>query len=304
MLFFFADALMSFELLLVEHVAGKLITCAELVIEKRCDSMLADNHVHLENGPYTLDWLEKFVRQADQVGVEELGIVEHFYRFLEARPCLYNDEIAPKQSQHLEDYLELMVLAQQKGWPVRTGLEVDYVPGKEAAIRQALRGLPLDFVIGSVHWLGDWCFDTNPAAWEGRDLEAVYREYYAVLAQVVESKLFDILGHPGNIAYFGHRADLNVVTRLENEWLARVKRHRICLEVNTGGLRRRARSLFPRIDFLRRIRIANFDISFASDAHFPEDVGYAFAETQQLVKQINFDCACRFRRRRQRLVRI
>lgn len=266
--------------------------------------MLVDNHVHLENGPYTLDWLEKFVKQADRVGVEELGIVEHFYRFVESRDCLYNDRIATKQTQHLEAYLELMALAQQKGWPVRTGLEVDYVPDKEAEIRQALRGLPLDLVIGSVHWLGDWCFDGDPASWEGRDLEAVYREYYAVLAQAVESKLFDILGHPGNIAYFGHRADFDVIARIENEWLARIKRHRICIEVNTGGLLRPSRSLFPRVDLLKRIRIANFDISFASDAHFPEDVGHAFAETHQLVKQMNFGCAGRFRRRRQRLVSI
>lgn len=263
--------------------------------------MLVDNHVHLENGPYTLDWLEKFVVQADRRGVEELGIVEHFYRFIESKHCLYNDRIAPKQTQHLEAYLELIALAQQKGWPVKAGLEVDYIPGKEEAIRNALKGLPLDFVIGSVHWLGNWCFDGDPDSWEGRDLEAVYREYYAVLAQAVESKLFDVLGHPGNIAYFGHRADINVITSIENEWLARIKRHRICIEVNTGGLLRPARSLFPRVDLLRRIRIANFDISFASDAHFPEDVGHAFAETHQLVKQINFNCACRFSRRKRRL---
>lgn len=266
--------------------------------------MLVDNHVHLENGPYTLQWLEKFVQQADRVGVVELGIVEHFYRFVEAKSCLYNDHIAKRQTQHLEEYLELMALAQQKGWPVKTGLEVDYIPGKESAIQEALKGLPLDFVIGSVHWLGDWCFDCDTESWQGRDLGDVYRDYYDVLAQAIESKLFDVLGHPGNIAYFGHRPDVDVITRLENEWLARVKKHRICIEINTGGLLRPARSLFPRVDFLRRIRIADFDISFASDAHYPEHVGYAFAETNTLLKQINYNCAARFRRRKTRLYSI
>ncbi len=264
--------------------------------------MLVDNHVHLENGPYTLDWLEKFIIQADRVGVEELGIVEHFYRFVEAKDCLYNEQIARKQTQHLESYLELMALAKQKGWPVKTGLEVDYFPGKEANIRRALRGLPLDFVVGSVHWLGDWCFDGDPESWKERDLETVYREYYEVLAQAVESKLFDILGHPGNIAYFGHCPDLDVVTRIENEWLARIKRHRIIIEVNTGGLLRPGRSLFPRVDLLKRIRVANFDISLGSDAHYPEHVGHAFRETHQLVKQLNFSGLSRFQRRRYRLL--
>ncbi len=266
--------------------------------------MLVDNHVHLENGPYTLDWLEKFVMQADRVGVEELGIVEHFYRFVEAKDCLYNEHIAPKQNQHLEDYLELMARAQQKGWPVRTGLEVDYIPGKEDNIRRALKGLPLDFVIGSVHWLDNWCFDADAASWEGRDLEKAYRQYYDVMAQAVESKLFDVLGHPGNIGYFGHRPDLDVLTRIENEWLARIKRHRICIEVNTGGLLRPAGTLFPRVDLLKRIRVANFDISLGSDAHYPEHVGHAFPETQRMVKQMFFPCVSRFQRRRCRLVSI
>lgn len=266
--------------------------------------MLVDNHVHLENGPYTLDWLEKFVIQADRRSIGELGIVEHFYRFVEAKPCLYNDEIALKQTQHLDNYFELMARAQQKGWPVKMGLEVDYIPGKEDAIRKALLKLPLDFVIGSVHWLGDWCFDGNSDSWIGRDLESVYRQYYTVLAQAVESKLFDVIGHPGNIAYFGHRAELDVVTRIENEWLARIKKHRISIEVNTGGLLRPARSLFPRVDLLKRLRVANFDISLASDAHHPEHVGHAFVETKQILKQMNFDCISRFRRRKRRLVSI
>lgn len=266
--------------------------------------MLIDNHVHLENGPYTLDWLEKFIIQADQRGIEELGIVEHFYRFVEAKSCLFNDAIALKQNQHLEEYLELMARAGQKGWPVRTGLEVDYIPGKEEAIRNALRKLPLDFVIGSVHWLDDWCFDGNADSWRGRDLEAVYRQYYDVMAKAVESKLFDVLGHPGNIAYFGHSPELDIATRIENEWLARIKKHRISIEVNTGGLLRPARSLFPRVDLLKRLRVANFDISLASDAHYPEHVGHAFVETKQILKQMNFDCLSRFRRRKRRLVSI
>ena len=264
--------------------------------------MVVDNHVHLENGPYTLDWLEEFLQEADKQGVDELGITEHFYRFVEAKPCLYNEQIAAKQTEHLEEYLELMARAKQKGWPVKTGLEVDYIPEKEKEIRQALKGLPLDLVIGSVHWLGDWCFDVDPATWEDRDLESVYREYYDVLAQAVESRLFDVLGHPGNIAYFGHRADLKVVTAIENEWLTRIRRSRIAIEVNTGGLLREARSLFPRVDLLKRVRVNNFDISLGSDAHWPKDVGHAFSETRQLLKQFNFDCIYRFHKRKGRLV--
>ncbi len=269
--------------------------------EKRGEIMLADYHIHLENGPFTLDWLERFIKRTDELGIEEIGVAEHFYRFVEARSCLYNDHIAPRQTQHLEEYLELMVRAQQKGWPVRIGLEVDYIPGKEAAIERALKELPLDFVIGSVHWLGDWCFDSDPASWEGRDLAAVYHDYYITLAQAVESKLFDILGHPGNIAYFGHRAAPDAMRRAEDTWLTRIKGKNICIEVNTGGLLRQARAHFPRLELLRRICDAGFDITLASDAHWPEDVGHGFTETHRLLLQMGFKHTCRFHQRQRKL---
>ncbi|MGI6344332.1 MAG: histidinol-phosphatase [Bacillota bacterium] len=267
--------------------------------------MLADYHVHLERGPYTLEWLEQFLRQAERVGIAELGIVEHLYRFVEARPALYNDWVAKRQTQHLDDFLELIARAKQRGWPVKLGLEVDYIPGKEDAIRQVTQGLPLDFLIGSVHWLGDWCFDADAASWEGRDLLQVYRQYYDVLAQAVESGLFDILGHPGNIAYFGFTPRWDDRRRIEASFLERIRplRRQICLEVNTGGLLRPGHTRFPSLGLLRHLRSLDFDITLSSDAHRPEDVGYAFADTVALLRQMTFQNLCHFRNRRQRLVR-
>ena len=245
--------------------------------------MLVDNHVHLERGPYTLGWLEKFLQQADRRGVAELGFTEHMYRFVEARPALYNQYIAPRQTEHLHEYLELMVRAKQKGWPVKVGLEVDYIPGKEVAIEQILQGLPLDFVIGSVHWLGDWCFDSSAASWAGRDVNAAYQAYYATLAQAAESGLFDVIGHPGNIAYFGHWADPDVMTAAENEFLRRCqKQNGVTLEVNTGGLLKQAHSLFPRVSMLQQL--CQYDFAISGFRCPPsEGRGACFSATQQLL---------------------
>ena len=41
---------------------------------------------------------------------------------------------------------------------VRYGIEMDYFPGREKEILKIISSLPLDYVIGSVHFIGDWNF--------------------------------------------------------------------------------------------------------------------------------------------------
>lgn len=258
--------------------------------------MLCDYHVHLEQGPYTLEWLQQFLDRAQQVGVAELGIVEHLYRFREARHLFYNDWVAPRQQQSLAEYLQLMAAAKQRRLPVRVGLEVDYIPGTEEELGRFLRQLPLDFTIGSVHWLGDWGFDTDPTSWEGRDVLAVYEQYYRTLAQAARSKLFDVIGHPGNIGYYGHQPRADELDRLENEFVASVKGQRVVIEVNTGGLLRPAHVMFPRLAMLRKLRAVDLDIILGSDAHRPQDVGHAFPDAIRLLKQSSFICLTRINR--------
>ncbi len=260
--------------------------------------MLCDYHVHLERGPYTLEWLNQFVHQAKKVGVAELGIVEHLYRFREARSLFLNPWVEERQTQQIGDYLDLMAQAKKKRWPVRVGLEVDYIPGTEEQVRAFLKPLPLDFVIGSVHWLGDWGFDTDPSTWEGRDVLAAYEEYYHTLSLAARSDLFDIIGHPGNIGYYGHRPDIKELERLEDGFVASLRNKRVVVEINTGGLLRPAHAVWPRLSMLRKLRTAERDIVLGSDAHSPEQVGHAFPEVVRLLKQTKFRCTTRFLRRR------
>lgn len=256
--------------------------------------MLCDYHVHLEQGPYTLDWLQQFLQRAKQVGVAELGIVEHLYRFREARHLFHNDWVEPRQTQSIQDYLNLMALAKKQRLPVKLGLEVDYIPGTEAALGAFLRTLPLDFVIGSVHWLGDWGFDTAASSWEGKDVLAVYEQYYRTLTQAAQTGLFDIIGHPGNIGYYGHQPRVDDLDRLENEFVQSIRKSKVVVEINTGGLLRPAHVVFPRLGMLRKLRAVDRDIILGSDAHRPEDVGHAFADEVRLLKEMSFSCLARF----------
>lgn len=239
---------------------------------------MRDHHLHLERGPLNLARLQQFLDQAAAVGVTEIGVTEHLYRFHEARAILWNDHVAARCIQTRDEYVALADAARSAGLPVKFGLEVDYVPGKEDEIARVVGLFPVDYVIGSVHCLGDWCFDLSVNAWQGRSVADAYREYYRTLTQAALSGLFDVIGHPGNIAYYGHRATPELVEELESRFLAAVVTAPVALEANSGGLVRPVGEMFPRPAFLARIVAAGCALTTASDAHEPQHTGHAFAE--------------------------
>ena len=47
---------------------------------------MRDWHIHLERGPYTVEWAEQFVRRAEKLGIREICLLEHSVRFFEFHP--------------------------------------------------------------------------------------------------------------------------------------------------------------------------------------------------------------------------
>lgn len=247
-----------------------------------------DYHMHLEQGALTIEWLERFLARASEIGLREIGVTEHLYRFQEARDILWNDYVAARSVNRVDGYVALIERVRAAGLPVRFGLEVDYIPGKESETARVLALFPLDYVIGSVHWLGSWGFDLDPKSWQGRSVEAVYREYYETLARAAESGLFDIIGHPGNIAFYRFRPDEGVRQELEEAFLVRAARLPVVVEINSGGLLRPAQQLFPRPEMARRIAEMGLPVSTGSDAHRPEDVGHDFPRLYRQLLEWGF----------------
>ena len=38
---------------------------------------MVDGHIHIEQGPYTLEWIQKFVNRAVEMGLDEIRLLEH-----------------------------------------------------------------------------------------------------------------------------------------------------------------------------------------------------------------------------------
>jgi histidinol-phosphatase (PHP family) len=76
------------------------------------------------------------------------------------------------------------------------------------------------------------------------------------------------------------------------------------IELNTAGLRKECREIYPSEKILRLARDRGVPITFGSDAHAPEEVGMNFTEALQLARTAGYAERCAFNQRTRTLVRI
>ena len=256
---------------------------------------MIDYHMHLENGPLTLEWLERFWQIAEKRGITEIGITEHCHKFREFYPMFKHltrgegsyqfmrDWIAADFKINLDQYIELLLSARSQRIPVKIGLELDYLPGTESFAQKLISQYPFDFVLGSVHVIDKWGFDYAPEVWDNQDTDQAYRGYYEVLSSAVDSGLFDIAAHFDLIKVFGHRTDTRFTDHV-CQILEKMARNQLSLELSSAGLRKPVGEIYPADWILQRAGELEIPITFASDAHYPEDVG---ADFDQLLKAAN-----------------
>lgn len=247
--------------------------------------MIADYHMHTPLCKHAVGEPEAYARRAIERGIEEIGFSDHC-----PMPESYDPDWRMARSEY-PAYAE-MVRRCQKAFPqlsIKFGLEADYHPGTEAYVREVIAAYPFDYVIGSVHYLGEWGFDNPDLAYrfEGKDLHEVYRQYYELIVKLAETGMYDIVGHPDVIKKFGHRPSRDYEA-LERRALQAVAAAGMALDVNTSGLRRPAKEIYPSLRILKSAREMGIDITFGSDAHDPKLVGESFAEALIHVKAAGY----------------
>jgi histidinol-phosphatase (PHP family) len=198
----------------------------------------------------------------------------------------------------LDEYVE-MVRQTRTQFPqltIRLALEIDYLPDQEDWIRELLRRHPWDYCIGSVHYVRPgWDID-NPAKlaeWKKRTPIEVWTLYFDRLTQAAASGLFQIIGHvdlPKKFCYYPSEDRLP----LYRQFIAAAQKAGVAVELNTAGLRKECREIYPCRALLELAVAAGIPITFGSDAHAPEEVGLNFPEAIQLAKAVGYTCSCRF----------
>ncbi len=228
---------------------------------------------------------DEYVARAKAVGLSEIGFSDH-------APLVSHED--PRYTMSLSQlplYHEMVerVQAKHKDFPIKLGLEADYIPGFEKETKKLLDGYPYDFVIGSIHFIDRWAFDDpdEKIKWRDKDVDTVYRDYYKLLRGSAECGLFDILGHVDLVKKFGHRATADLTAEIEAT--AKVfKKTDITIEVNTSGLRKPVAEIYPSLDVLKIYGRAGVPITFSSDSHDPGDVGRDYDKARELAMKAGY----------------
>ncbi|MNE57265.1 Histidinol-phosphatase [compost metagenome] len=186
---------------------------------------------------------------------------------------------------------------------IRVGLEGDYIEGCEEQIESIVKAYPWDYVIGSVHFLGEWDITDfrQTHGWEGRDIMAVYEQYYDAIGKAAATGFYDYIGHIDVIKRFGYKPEGNV-THLENAALEAVKRHGLAIELNASGLRTQAAEMFPSRRMLEYAYKLGIPITVGSDAHQPDRLGQYLDQARAVLKEVGYSQLATFNCRKLTLI--
>ncbi len=264
-----------------------------------------DYHMHTPRCHHARGTVREYAEAAIALGMREIGMSDH-----SPMPRGYMDDWRMDPAQ-LHGYLTEVenvrdTLAGQL--VVRVGLEADFRPGSEAGMKRLLGLYDWDYVIGSVHYVGDWDFD-NPAKlahWDQVGVEEVYCAYFDLVGRSAASGMFDIIGHPDLIKKFGHRPPANSerVAEAEEAMLQAVKKSGCALEISSAGLRKPVGEIYPHPRIVARAAELGIPFAFGSDAHGPDAVGHGMDECLGLLESCGVRQVCAFKNRKRTMLPI
>ncbi|MEY2530362.1 MAG: histidinol-phosphatase family, partial [Verrucomicrobiota bacterium] len=199
--------------------------------------LFSDYHMHPQGHRvqiYTQELLQPWVDSARKRGLSDIAFTDH---------DRYHAGV---------DFFEIDKLRERNvDFKIRAGIELDNDPTTSAAGRKWVEKNwdKLDFVLGSVHYLerDDQMFDTVPAGaaqFEGRDIDAIYADYFRRVREIAATGLVDCLAHIDLVKIHGHRPTARIEDLIA-ETLEFIRSRKLAIELSTAGWRKPVNELYP-----------------------------------------------------------
>jgi histidinol-phosphatase (PHP family) len=180
------------------------------------------------------------------------------------------------------------------------GYEVDWLPGH---MDTRVLDADVDYLIGSVHFIDKWSFD-NPefiGGWKNRNIDEIWQAYFEATEAMAKSGYFDIAGHLDLIKVFKYMPKKDI-RLLAGNALRAIKESNMVLEINSAGLRKPVAEIYPSRLLLEEAYALDIPITFASDAHAVDQVGFGYDEAVALARETGYRQAVTFRERQRELI--
>ena len=238
--------------------------------------------------------MNEFVRSAIASDFNYFGFSPH-------SPIPFQSSCNMAQEQVGEYLTEIERLRQNAGdkLVIYTGMEVDYL-GDWNAANDYFKQLPLDFKIGSLHFLpisenekefididgSPERFITNMHTHFSDDIDTVIRTFYARSLNMLETGGFEIVGHLDKIGYNASQYAPGID---EQKWydalvvrtIEAIKDLGYIAEINTKAWEKSKR-FFPKEKYFTLLKRWQVPVVFNSDSHYPDLINAGRDEARRL----------------------
>ncbi len=255
-----------------------------------------DLHNHTTRCNHAEGTIDEYVQKAIALGIDIYGFSEH-------APMDF-DEGYRLSFEEMTDYENDILIAKEKykdDIDILLGYEVDWLPGH---MDERVLNAKVDYLIGSVHFIDKWSFD-NPefiGGWKERDIDEIWQAYFEATEAMAKSGYFDIAGHLDLIKVFKYLPTQDV-RLLAQKSLEAIKKSGMVLELNAAGLRKPVGEIYPSRALLEEAYALDIPVTFGSDAHSPEQVGFGYEEAVALAKEVGYSRAVTFKGRDREMVK-
>ncbi|MGE4398722.1 MAG: histidinol-phosphatase [Campylobacterales bacterium] len=259
--------------------------------------MLVDLHNHTPLCNHAKGEPIEFVQKAIEHNISVFGFSDHAPMNFDEAYRMGFDEMDKYEKTVLELKSEY-----KNQINIKLAYEVDYLPG---FIDSRVLDRDVDYLIGSVHFIGGWGFD-NPefiGDYKGKNPDETWSEYFRLIGDMAKSGHFNIVGHMDLLKVFNFKPSKDTV-KLGRYALDEIKKAGMAIEINASGLRKPVAEQYPSNELLSAALELQIPITFGSDAHDPSHIGYKLTDNLQKAKEIGFLEYANFTERKMELIKI
>ncbi len=273
-----------------------------IYIERGCLWVyLTEYHHHTDHSFDSKASMQAVCEQAIVKGINEICFTEHFS---------VNPKVPTYGHMDFDRYFSDIHTCREMyrdSLVIKAGIELcePYLLMDE--YEQALQGLHLDFILGSVHNIDEEKLRKYMA---GKSLHDVYQGYFEEMYELVAKADIDVIAHfdlmkryaIGEIGNYEF-ADFQMMIK---SILQKAIERGIGLEINTSGLSNiKVKEAFPKMDLLKLYRSLGGEIlTIGSDSHRADTVGTMLDDALLMAKQAGFQHVYTFEKRVPKAIRI
>lgn len=244
---------------------------------------------------------EEVVVEAINQGMEALGFSDH-------SPVPFKNTFAIKNGE-VDNYISTIKSLKEKykdEIEIYCSMEMDFIPGIVKNFKETKETLGLDYLIGSVHLVGNdidrlWfidgskyeTYDEGLFNYFDGDIKKGVRAFFHQYNEMIETEEFDIVGHFDKIKMHNHGRYFSEEDKWYRDYLMEtltlIKEKSLIVEVNTRGIyKKRSDDFYPSTWILPVMKEMDIPVVISSDSHKAEELTLCFNEAEEALRTAGY----------------